>query len=121
MFSLTRLSGDLDGPFAFAVSIEEKGGGKMVWVSSSSFLDEQINAYSSGANLNFIMNSIASMLGEREAVAIRSKSLNYNYLTINETTAAMMKTVMIGAVPLLFVAMGISTVVERGKRKNEQS
>ena len=113
--------GDLDGPFAFAVSIEEKGGGKMVWVSSSSFLDEQINAYSSGANLNFIMNSIASMLGEREAVAIRSKSLNYNYLTINETTAAMMKTVMIGAVPLLFVAMGISTVVERGKRKNEQS
>lgn len=112
--------GDQDGPFVFAVSIEAMGGGKVIWLSSSNFLDEQINAYSSGANLNFTMNAIASLLGEREAVAIRSKSLNYNYLTINETTASMMKTVMIGLLPLLFVVTGIFTVVERSKRKNEQ-
>lgn len=119
--SYEKEEGDLDGPFAFAAFIEAKGGGKIVWISSSNFLDEQINAYSSGANLNFTMNAIASLLGEREAVAIRSKSLNYNYLTINETTASMMKTVMIGVVPLLFVVLGISAVVERGNRKNEQS
>lgn len=119
--SYEKEEGDLEGPFAFAVSIEEKSDGKMVWISSSNFLDEQINAYSSGANLNFTMNAISSLLGEREAVAIRSKSLNYNYLTINETTASMMKTVMIGALPLLFVILGVSAVVERGKRKNEQS
>ena len=118
--SYEKEEGDLDGPFVFAVSVEAKSDGKMVWISSSNFLDEQINAYSSGANLNFTMNAIDSLLGEREAVAIRSKSLNYNYLTINEMTASIMKTVMIGALPLLFVAMGISAVVERGRRKNEQ-
>lgn len=118
--SYEKEEGDQDGPFAFAVSAEAKDGGKMIWISSSGFLDEQINAYSSGANLNFTMNAIASLLGEREAVAIRSKSLNYNYLTINETTASMMKTVMIGILPLLFVVLGIIAVAERSKRKNEQ-
>ncbi|MCR5088227.1 MAG: GldG family protein [Oscillospiraceae bacterium] len=115
--SYEKEEGDADGPFVLAASVETKSGGKLVWISSSGLLDEQINAYSSGANLNFVMNSIASLLGEREAVAIRSKSLNYNYLTINDTAATMMKTFMIGVIPLLFVAMGISETVDRGKKK----
>ena len=115
--SYEKEEGDIDGPFVLAASVETKNGGKMVWISSSGFLDEQINAYSSGANLNFTMNAIASLLGEREAVAIRSKSLNYNYLTINDTAASLIKTVMIGAIPLLFVALGISEVMDRGKKK----
>ncbi|MEI3581018.1 MAG: hypothetical protein V8Q30_14110 [Acutalibacteraceae bacterium] len=34
------------------------------------------------------MNALSSLIGEREALAIRSKSLNYNYLTITESTAS---------------------------------
>lgn len=112
--------GDIDGPFSLAVSVTANGGGQIVWVSSSYFLDEMYNAYSSGANLDFAMNGLSSLIGESEAIAIRSKSLGYNYLTINDTTASMLKTVMIGILPLFFVALGIYVTVERRKRKNEQ-
>ena len=41
--------GDIDGPFAVAVSVEDDGGGQMVWFTSSVFLEDVYNAYSSGS------------------------------------------------------------------------
>ena len=61
----------------------------MIWFTSSHFLDDMYNAYSSGANLDLGMNALSSLIGESEAVAIRSKSLNYNYLTISDSTASL--------------------------------
>lgn len=110
--------GDTDGPFAVAVSIEAAGGGKLVWFASSDFLEPTYNAYSSGANLDLGMNALSSLVGETEAVAIRSKSLSYNYLTISDSTAAMLKTVMIGVLPALFVIAGVAVQLERRSRKN---
>ena len=80
--------GDLDGPFTLAVSVEA-GSGQMVWFSSSAFLDDKYNALSSGANVNLGMNALSSLVGESEAMAIRSKSLNYNYLTISASTSSL--------------------------------
>lgn len=113
--------GDTDGPFALAVSVEDQSGGQIIWVASSNFLDEMYNAYSSGANLDFSMNALSSLIGESEAVAIRSKSLGYNYLTISDTTASMLKTVMIGIVPLAFAILGIGVTMMRRRKRNEQS
>ena len=112
--------GDIEGPFALAVAIEDISGGKIIWVSSSSILDAVYNAYSSGANLDFVMNALSSLIGEREAVAIRSKSLSYNYLTIDEATSSRLKTIMIGVLPAAFVIIGIAVIVERRKRRNEE-
>lgn len=111
--------GDVDGPFATAVSIDCGNDGQIVWFSSSYFLDDMYNAYSSGANLDLGMNALSSMIGEREAVAIRSKSLNYNYLTINESTASYLKVVMIGVLPLAFLGYGIYVVMNRRRQQNE--
>jgi len=94
--------GDVDGPFATAVAVDCGSGGRMVWFASSNFLDDMYNAYSSGANLDLGMNALSFMIGEREAVAIRSKSLNYSYLTINESAASYLKVMMIGVFPLAF-------------------
>lgn len=114
--------GDLDGPFALAVAIETSDGeGQMIWIGSSHIMDEMYNAYSSGANLDFTMNALSSLLGEREAVSIRSKSLGYNYLTMDESTSSMLQTIMIGVLPLFFVILGIIVIVERRKRRNEES
>ena len=114
--------GDIDGPFALAVAIETSDGeGQMIWIASSEIMDIMYNAYSSGANLDFTMNALSSLLGEREAVAIRSKSLGYNYLTMDEATSSMLQTVMIGVLPLSFVILGIFVVIERRKRRNEES
>lgn len=111
--------GDTDGPFALAVSIDTEKDGQIVWFSSSLFLEDMYNSYSSGANLDMGMNTLSSLIGEREAVSIRSKSLNYNYLTIDESTASLLKTMMIGVFPIAFVVAGIVIMVQR-RRKNEK-
>ena len=52
------------------------------------------------------MNALSSLVGETEAMAIRSKSLNYNYLTISSSTASLLKVTMIGVFPLLYLGIG---------------
>lgn len=111
--------GDADGPFAAAVSVDCGNDGQIIWFSSSYFLDEMYNSYSSGANLDLAMNALSSMIGEREAVAIRSKSLSYQYLTINESTASYLKIIMIGIFPLMFLIYGIYVIISRRRRQNE--
>ena len=110
--------GDIDGPFALAVSVED-GEGRMIWFSSSYFLEDMFNAYSSGANGDLAMNALSALVGEREAMAIRSKSLNYNYLTISESTASLLRIVMIGVFPVAFLAVGIAVVLRRRRLQNE--
>ena len=115
-FTLTtydKEEGDIDGPFALAVTAESTNGGQLVWFASASFLDELYNAYSSGANLNLAMNALSTLVGQRDAVSIRSKSLSYNYLTISQSNATILKSWMIAIVPLAFVVYGVLVVIER--------
>ena len=115
-FTLTtydKEEGDIDGPFALAVTAESTNGGQLVWFASASFLDELYNAYSSGANLNPAMNALSTLVGQRDAVSIRSKSLSYNYLTISQSNATILKSWMIAIVPLAFVVYGVLVVIER--------
>lgn len=110
--------GDTDGPFAVAVSVDTGSDGQLIWFSSSYFLNEMYNAYSSGANLDLAMNALSALIGEREAVSIRSKSLGYNYLTISESAASLLKTWMIGIIPAAFVLYGVFTVIDRRKKRH---
>ena len=114
-----REEGDIDGPFTLALSVEDSGGGEIIWFASSHFLDDMYNAYSSGANSNLAMNALASLVGETEAMAIRSKSLNYNYLSISESTSSLLKTMMIGVCPLVYLGIGIAVVLRRRRNQNE--
>ena len=116
--SYEKEEGDIDGPFALAVSVAAENGGQIVWFASSSFLAEMYNAYSSGANLDLAINAMSSIIGENEAVAIRSKSLNYNYLTISDSTASFLKTIMITVFPLIYLGIGICVIIGR-RRWNE--
>ena len=111
--------GDIEGPFTLGVSIATENEGQIVWFSASDFLGDMYNAYSSGANVDLAMNAISALMGEREAIAIRSKSLNYNYLTINESTASTLKFLMIGVFPLMYLAMGIFVIISKRKVQNE--
>jgi ABC-2 type transport system permease protein len=104
---------DVDGPFALAVSITCGNDGQIVWFSSSSFLDDTYNSYSSGANVDLGMNAMSSLIGESEAMAIRSKSLNYNYLTISDSTSSLLKVLMIVVFPLAYLGIGIVVFLRR--------
>lgn len=109
---------DIEGPFAVAVSADTGNDGQLIWFASGYFLDEVYNAYSSGANLDLAMNALSALIGERDAVSIRSKSLGYNYLTISESAASLLKTWMIGVIPAAFVLCGVFTVMDRRKKRH---
>ena len=113
MTSYEKEDGDLDGPFALAVNAAYSNGGELIWVSSSAYLDDMYNAYSSGANVNFTMNALSQLIGESEAMSIRAKSLNYNYLTISDSVSGLLQVLMIGVIPLAFLGAGITVVVRR--------
>ena len=108
--------GDIDGPFSLAVSIEGTDtDSKVVWIASDVMLDDGYNSYSSGANIDFVMNSISWMIGEEDSISIRSKSLDYNYLTISESAAKRIKIIMIGIIPALYLLYGLEEVIRRRK------
>lgn len=114
-----REEGDTDGPFAAALSISCENDGRIIWFGSSDFLEDMYNALSSGANGDLGMNALSAMIGESEAMAIRSKSLNYNYLTISESESAMLQALMIGVLPLAYLGAGICVVMRRRRMQNE--
>ena len=108
--------GDAEGPFSIGVSIDTQGGGQVIWLAASDFLSDMYNAYSSGANVDLTMNALSALMGHREAIAIRSKSLNYNYLTISASTAATLKFLMIGLFPLTYLGFGIAIFVTKRRK-----
>jgi ABC-2 type transport system permease protein len=110
---------DIDGPFAVAVSITNDNEGQIVWFAASDFLEDTYNSYSSGANVNLGMNALSALVGESESMAIRSKSLSYNYLTISASTASVLKKIMIGLFPLIYLGIGVAVVLKRRRLQNE--
>lgn len=111
--------GDIEGPFSLGVAIDTDTEGRLVWFTSYDFILDDYNSYSSGANVDMAMNAMSYLIGESEAIAIRSKSMDYNYLTISESDASTLKVLMIGAVPLLYLGIGIAVLVTTRRKQHE--
>ncbi len=109
--------GDIDGPFCLAAAFENGGDGRVVWICSGNIIKDAYNSYSSGANSDFVMNCVSWLVGETEPLTIRSKSMDYNYLTISANQSLIIKAIMIVLVPLVFLIFGIDDLVKR-KRRN---
>ncbi len=118
MTTVDKEDGDTDGPFALAVEITD-GSGEIIWFASSLLVEDTYNSMSSGANLNMVMNALSALIGEQDSLSIRSKSLSYNYLTISESDASVIKTLLIGVIPLCFVGAGIYAVIKRRSKRHE--
>ncbi|SFO21216.1 ABC-2 type transport system permease protein [Pseudobutyrivibrio sp. JW11] len=107
--------GDVDGPFSLAIAAENSNDGSLVWIASDYLLEDQYNSYSSGANEDFFMNAMSWKMTDTESLSIRSKSLDYNYLTISASAATLLKVIMIGVLPVGYLLYGIDEVVRRRK------
>ena len=118
MSTYERVDDDIGGPFAVALTVEDSGGGQIAWFASDQFLADEYNALSSGANQDLLINTLSGLIGESEAMAIRSRSLSYSYLTINAATASLLQILMIGVFPLGFLAVGICIVVRRRRMQH---
>ena len=120
MSTYEKEDGDIDGPFALAVAITEtlEDGGEtdIIWVSSAYLLDDSTNASISGGNEDFFLNCINWLCGSESGISIHAKSLSTEYLTISSGMSSMLTMLVVGVIPVCFLAAGIVIWVRRKKQ-----
>jgi ABC-type uncharacterized transport system involved in gliding motility auxiliary subunit len=119
--TLSKESGDLQGPFNVAVAItdENKEAGintKLVVVGSSSFMNTNIISATSGANLDFVMNSLNWLQDKKDSTAIRPKDLTTPNLAMNNFQRLALSGVVVILIPLLIMTVGITVWLRRRHR-----
>ena len=106
--------GDIDGAFSVGFTVEDETvGSQILWIGSNNFLDDTYDEYSSGANIDLAMNGLSWIIGETDQISIRSKSLDYNYLSISDSQSTIIKIFMIGLIPGIYLLAGIDEVLRR--------
>lgn len=104
--------GDIDGGFALGVAITQTLDdgicSNLVWISSGALVDDQSNTRVSGGNLDLFLNAINWMCEQDEStISIHAKSLDMEYLTIDSGTSGLLTVLMVGLIPLGYLAVGI--------------
>ena len=116
MTTYDREDGDTGGPFALAVAITaeaENGESSIVWISSSSILDESADAMVSGGNSDFFLNSVSWICGESEGISIHARTLSTEYLTLTSAQSRTISMIIIAVIPIAVLACGIYIYVRR--------
>lgn len=110
--ALEKEAGDIEGPFDLGVSIKEtlEGGKetKIVYYTTSSLLDDQVNQLVSGGNQQLVMSSLNWMTDSEEStsVSIPSKNLQVSYLTLTDYDASFWKIWTLILIPGAFLVAG---------------
>lgn len=107
--------GDATGPFHVAAA-SELGEGKLCWFSGSDFMSETFDMTVSGANSNLFLNAVNWMCDQEETISIRAKSMDSNTLTVTSAQASLWSVIMIGLIPLGFIAAGVAVCIRRKRR-----
>ena len=114
MKTTEKEDGDTDGSFHVG-AISEKGG-KLIWFSSGSLLDSNVDRTVAGGNSNLLMNALNWMSGQEESISIRAKSMDEETLTVPASSSSFWSVVMIGVIPAALVGIGIIIYVRRKRR-----
>ena len=118
--TLEKEENDLSGPFALAaiaeLSLDEENSSSVVWVASSSLLDSSVNQQVSGANQDLFLNALGYVCEQEDSISIHAKVLANDYLTVNNSSAATLSIVMVGLIPLGYLAIGVITWIRRKGR-----
>ena len=113
-------AGDIDGPFSVAVAIRQTisdtENANIVWISSIQLLSTNANTVISGGNLDLFMNSLNWAAENTNEISIRGKNQDVQYLTIHSGSATAMTLLVVGVIPVCFLAVGIYLFIRR-KRK----
>ena len=118
--TFNKEEGDVDGPFALAVAvtaeIDDDTQSNIVWVSSSSLLDDTANEMVSGSNQDLFLNALSWMCGQEEGITIHAKSLTADYLTVDSATASTMTAVIVAVIPLCCLGAGLFIWIRRKRQ-----
>ena len=127
-------SGDIDGPFYIGVAITDDLSGtassdsssskdsstkeaKIVFYSTSAFLEDSVSKMVSGANMDLFVNSIGYLCNQQDTVSIHAKSVSSDNLTVSSAAASFWALILIGVIPGVFLLIGIIKWLEGEKDK----
>ncbi|MBQ6900591.1 MAG: GldG family protein [Firmicutes bacterium] len=113
-------TGDVETEDGFAVAVaitdvQDTEEAKIVWMSSSYITDAQMDELASGANTDFVINSLGWLCEIEDSVTIRAKSISYDYLTMTASQSNKLSVLIIFVIPAAFIAAGIYVWVRRRK------
>lgn len=118
--SYEKEDGDIDGAFSLAMiateAIDETTESNVIWVGSTALLDDETNLQVSGGNQDFFLNCLGYMTEQEESITIHAKSLSYEYLTMSNFSATILKFLMLGVIPLGYLLIGVQIYIRRKRR-----
>ena len=110
--SLDQTATDPMGPFSLGVAVEDVVlGTKAVWFSSDYMLDPNCG----GAD-DLFFNAVNWMCEQEEMISIRGKSLNQQYLNMDDQAVSTMTWLVVAIIPGIFLGLGIALYQWRKKR-----
>jgi len=89
---------------------------RIVWVTSSSILDDTFDSYVGGGDSDFVLNSIGWMCEHENSITVRSKDFSQEYLTIPTGTSSVLGAVFCVLVPLAALGIGFGIWLSRRKK-----
>ncbi|MCM8711473.1 GldG family protein [Clostridium sp. SYSU_GA19001] len=119
--SIVKEANDIQGPLNIAVAItdEDTTAGrntKLVVVGGTTFMEDNVNSVTNGANIDFIMNSFNWLQDKKDSVSIRPKSLTTESLMINVLQQLLLSGVVVILIPAVIMIMGITVWLRRRHR-----
>lgn len=117
--SLVQTDEDEVGSF-YLGAVSQKGSGEstsaMVVLTTSSFIDEDVNSYIAGGNYDLVINAIGWLCEHEEAITIHTKNLDTEYIALNANQVIIWSIVLVIAIPLILLITGIVIWIVRRRR-----
>lgn len=117
METYSKEEGDIDGPFSLAAiatdTLEDGSESHVIWVGSTSLLDDQYNQQISGANQDFFLNCVGWTCEGEEGVSIHAKQITTEYLTMSASTASMLTLLLVAVLPAGYLLFGLRIWIRR--------
>ena len=120
METYQKEEGDEAGPFALAAAATETLAdgteSHVVWIASTSLLNDQYNQQVSGANQDFFLNCMGWTCGKEEGISIHAKTMTTEYLTMSASTASLLTLLVVAVLPAGYLAFGLRIWIRRKRQ-----
>lgn len=122
MANFNKGDADIEGPFGLA-NLATKNSDTpeescVIWVGSSTLVDESVNDYVSGGNMDLFLNMLSYLCDPEAAqLTIHAKPVsNTKYLTMGSTTVAILTAVVLIVIPVGYLLCGLTTWIRRKRQ-----
>ena len=120
METYQKEEGDEAGPFALAAAATETLAdgteSHVVWIASTSLLNDQYNQQVSGANQDFFLNCMGWTCEKEEGISIHAKTMTTEYLTMSASTASLLTLLVVAVLPAGYLAFGLRIWIRRKRQ-----